>query len=52
MTHKIEIFLVGLAGTIYSLLMDITAFDIGRWIPIILSSAYVIWKWCRDIKKK
>lgn len=54
MEHKIQILLIGLAGTVYGFAMDNgdAVFEFARWVPIVLSSSYVGWKWYRDIKKK
>lgn len=54
MEHKLSIALAGILGTLFSFMMDNgdMIYSIGRWVPITLSTLYILWKWRKDIKKK
>lgn len=50
--EKLQVFLIGALGTAFAWAFDHgeVMFSFGRWVPIILASAYTIWKWIKDIK--
>ncbi|WP_421811758.1 hypothetical protein [Flagellimonas sp.] len=52
--HKIGVVAVGVFGTMITFAIDNsdTMFEMARWVPITLSSVYVVWRWREDVKKK
>ncbi|MBO0323448.1 hypothetical protein J0X14_14160 [Muricauda sp. CAU 1633] len=52
--EKLGIALIGLLGTLLSFMIDNgdILFNSARWIPVTLSTLYIIWKWNKERKKK
>ena len=54
MMEKLQIILVGVLGTFFAWVFDNgdAMYNYARWIPLLASTAYVIWKWRKDYKKE
>ena len=54
MEDSLKVMAVGVLTTFFSFLIDNEdiLFRIARWIPILLSTIYIIWKWRIEIENK
>lgn len=52
MEYKLSIILVGILGTLFSFVMDNNdmLFEWARWVPVVLSTAFIIWQWRKKAK--